>query len=274
MAARKRAEGRSPGALFRTGGGRHLPSPSATGPRGPGHLHGGAVAALVAARALEVLGEERPPARLTVDFLGPVPAAPLEVTAERVRAGRSFDVVDVCVRAGGVPVARGGVVGVRRARTALPRHLPREPRPPSREEGWALPDTAGRPSFNRDAAELVLVDDPANPYGGTGWARLRRAVVEGGPRHGCLAAVALADLAHGVGAVLPPHRYHWTNLDLTVHLERPPEGEWIALRARTRAGTGGLGTAEAVLLDSAGAFGSAAQTLLIDGTRDGEQDDG
>lgn len=252
----------APAPLFHRADGRYEPSASAAGPWHPERLHGGAVAALVADRAMEVLGEGRQLARLVVDFLGPVPATALCVTAEPVRTGRSFTLVDVRVTAGGAEVARASVMGVRTAETDLPARLPREPAAPPRESGWVLHDDGGRPSFNRDAAEITLVDDPANACGGTAWARLRMPV-SAGPDRPELAAVALADLAHGIGAVLPPDRYRWVNLDLTVHLSRPPAGEWIALRARSRPGAVGRGTAEAVLLDHAGAFGSAVQTLLI-----------
>lgn len=250
------------GPLFHTVDGGYLPTSGAVGPWHAERLHGGAVAALAAARAIEALGEDRPLARICVDFLGPVPMAPLQVTVRPVRAGRSFGIVDVGITADGVEVARAGAVGVRQAPADPPAHLPREPAVPPREAGRTLYDMAERPSFNRDAAETVIVDDPANPYGGTAWTRLRSAVLNGSDAPE-LTAVALADLTHGIGAALPPDLYRWTNLDLTVHLVRPPAGEWIALRARTRPGALGRGIAESTLLDSAGAFGTAVQTLLI-----------
>lgn len=250
-------------ALFHHEGGHYMPSASAAGPWNPEHLHGGAVAALVADRAMDVLGDGQQLGRLTVDFLGPVPAEPLRVEAQPARAGRSFSVVEVRVTAGGADVVRGVAVGLRKAATDLPAGLPQEDPVPAREGGWPLRDNGRRPSFNRDAAELVMVDDPANPMGGSVWARLRPDVLDATANRPEISAVALADLTHGVGAVLPPDRYRAINLDLTVHMVRPPTGEWIALRARSRPGTAGCGTAEAVLLDGRGAFATAVQTMLI-----------
>jgi hypothetical protein len=249
--------------LFRSGSTGYRPTTSAVGPWHPGRLHGGAVAALAAARATAVLGPKRPLGRITVDFLGPVPAEDLDTSVRPLRDGRSFAAVTVSLTAGGTPVARATAVGVRTADTALPPRLPRQPPVPPREEGWPLGDPSDTPSFNRDATETVIVDDPANPFGGTAWTRLRSPVTEGGAVSGPAAAVALADLTHGIGALLPPDLYRWTNLDLTVHLLRPPRGEWIALRARTLPGGLGRGIAESTLLDPDGAFGTAAQTLLI-----------
>ncbi|MCX4904251.1 thioesterase family protein [Streptomyces sp. NBC_00878] len=250
-----------PEPLFRAADSLWAPSPVAAGPWRPGLLHGGAVAALLAHLAQRELGE-RPLTRISVDFLGPQPAQPLAAATRTVRAGRSFGLVDVLLTADGTDIARASALGVRDAATALPR-LAQEPPMPHRTGGLLTHAPYGdEPSFNRDAVEVVVVDDPANPHGGSAWARLRTGVA-GAAAPPWLAAVALADLTHGIGAVLPPDRYHCVNLDLTVHLVRPPTGEWIALRARTRPGPGGTGVAETVLMDDAGAFGTAAQTLLI-----------
>ena len=53
------------------------------------------------------------------------------------------------------------------------------------------------------------------------------------------------------------------NVDLTVHLERMPEGEWVCVDAVTRPQPNGVGTAESVLSDRRGRIGRAAQTLLF-----------
>ena len=42
-----------------------------------------------------------------------------------------------------------------------------------------------------------------------------------------------ADVGNGVSAVLDFRRYLFINVDLTVHLERMPEGEWICVDAVT-----------------------------------------
>ncbi|MFI7502183.1 thioesterase family protein [Streptomyces sp. NPDC049687] len=249
--------------LFRAADGLWVPSPVATGPWRPDLLHGGAVAALLAFLAQRELGEEQPPARVSVDFLGPLPTRPLAAGTRTVRAGRSFGLVDVRLTADGAEIARAGALGVRDAATSLPQ-LAREPAMPPLTSGLLTHAPHGdAPSFNRDAVEVVMVDDPANPYGGSAWTRLLTGVAGTAAAPPWLAAVALADLTHGIGAVLPPDRYRCVNLDLTVHLVRSPTGEWIALRARTRPGPGGRGVAETVLMDDAGAFGMAVQTLLI-----------
>ena len=42
-----------------------------------------------------------------------------------------------------------------------------------------------------------------------------------------------ADVGNGVSASLDYRRYLFINVDLTVHLERMPEGEWVCVDAVT-----------------------------------------
>jgi hypothetical protein len=72
-----------------------------------------------------------------------------------------------------------------------------------------------------------------------------------------------ADVGNGISAVLDYRRYLFINVDLTVHLERMPEGEWICVDAITLPQPNGVGTAESVLSDGQGRTGRALQTLLI-----------
>ena len=71
-----------------------------------------------------------------------------------------------------------------------------------------------------------------------------------------------ADSGNGVSAELDYHRYLFINTELTVHLTREPEGEWVCLDAVTRTGPQGVGLSESVLADTRGRFGRSAQTLL------------
>jgi hypothetical protein len=54
------------------------------------------------------------------------------------------------------------------------------------------------------------------------------------------------------------------NPELTVHLARPPAGEWICLDARTVLGALGCGMAESALSDETGVFGRAVQSILVE----------
>ena len=72
-----------------------------------------------------------------------------------------------------------------------------------------------------------------------------------------------ADVGNGISAPLDYRRYVFINVELTVHLERMPEGEWVAVDATTLPRPSGIGTAESVLSDRVGRIGRAAQTLVV-----------
>ncbi|WP_269859347.1 thioesterase family protein [Streptomyces sp. RPT161] len=247
------------GPLFVPRGVEFVPAPHATGPWDAGRLHGAAVALLVTQYARRGIDARRALARLTVDFLRPVPAEPLRVAVSPLRTGRSFDVVDALVTADGTAVARGSLVYLRATRRpTLPDGPPDDPPPPP-HTGVRLRDTGGTVSFNRDAVELRLVDDASD----TAWVRLCCPVLPDAAVLPEQLAVAAAEFCYGTGSTLPPDLYSCVNVDLSVHLHRPPTGRWIALRAVTRTGPTGGGAAHAALLDGAGRIGSAVQTLLV-----------
>ncbi len=72
-----------------------------------------------------------------------------------------------------------------------------------------------------------------------------------------------ADSGNGVSATLDLERYIFINVDLSVHLHRLPEGEWIGLDAVTLPEPEGVGLADSVLHDERGPIGRALQTLLV-----------
>ena len=73
----------------------------------------------------------------------------------------------------------------------------------------------------------------------------------------------LADSGNGVSWELDINRWHFINPELTVHLHREAEGEWICLDAQTAISPGGVGLATSVLSDVTGPIGVGAQSLLI-----------
>ena len=73
-----------------------------------------------------------------------------------------------------------------------------------------------------------------------------------------------ADSGNGVSAALDWRRYLFINVDLSVHLHRMPEGEWVCLDAITLPEPDGVGMADSALFDERGPIGRAVQTLLVD----------
>jgi hypothetical protein len=107
------------------------------------------------------------------------------------------------------------------------------------------------------------LDDPDAPGPARVWMRLRHPLVRAHETSPLARLAAVADFGNGVSAVLPFERYLFINADLTIHLARPPRGEWIGLDARTLLLPGGSGLAESVLHDVHGPVGRAFQTLVV-----------
>jgi hypothetical protein len=96
------------------------------------------------------------------------------------------------------------------------------------------------------------------------WMRMRVPVVPGESASGLQRVVCAADSSNGASAGLDVAKYTFLNPDLTVHLAREHQGEWVALDATTRFGADGIGLAESALLDRAGFVGRGLQTLVVE----------
>ncbi len=245
------------------GDGRFASSAWTTGPWDAGSQHGGPPSALLA-RAIE---RHRPRSdmqvgRVTVEILRPVPIAPVDVEVELLRPGRSVELVGASMTAGGQMVARATAWRVLRtqAHTVPDRHAPPPPLPAT--GGFTPP--AGWVDGYLSAVEWRTVDGGFLQIGPSRtWSRLRYALVDGEEPSGLQRVMAVADSGNGVSGELDLRRWLFINPELTVHLHREPEGEWVCLDATTAISRGGLGLATSVLSDLGGPVGVGAQTLLV-----------
>lgn len=251
------------------GNGVFEPTGHARGPWDAGAQHGGAPAALIA-RAVDGLGTGLSVGRLTIDFLGPVPLAPLTVTASVARPGRRFAVAEAVVSADGRDCCFARAVLVRRDPVALPEHWTPEPAPslppPEAGEVSAFPvegASADGEAFHLTAFEISFVGGDYGRGPADVWFRLRRPLVDDAPATALETLAAAADFGNGVSHVLDFERFLFVNLDLSVQVTREPRGEWIGLAARTTLGEDGTGVARSILHDRDGVVGNAAQTLFV-----------
>ncbi len=255
-------------ALFVTDGRRLQPTGFARGPWSPGSLHGGPVAALLVREVERVAGADvLQLCRVTVELLRPVPLAPLEVSASVVRPGRKVQLVDAVLEADGVEVAWARCLRVRTVPGGeVPERVECEDAPPPPESAVPRARRPGEPrAFHSEGMELRSVEGGLDELGpATVWFRLRHPVVLGEVPSPTQRAVAAADFSNGISAELDFTTSLFINPDLTVSLTRPPEGEWVALVARTRFGAPGTGVAESSLWDERGRIGRAVQNLLVE----------
>ena len=73
----------------------------------------------------------------------------------------------------------------------------------------------------------------------------------------------VADSGNGAAAPLDIREWLFVNTELTIHLHRPPEGEWMAVDAHTTIGPSGVGTVAGLLFDERGQIGRSAQCLTV-----------
>jgi Thioesterase-like superfamily len=99
------------------------------------------------------------------------------------------------------------------------------------------------------------------PGPATVWMRPRVALVEGEEFTPLQRVMVAADGGNGVSAPLDWSGFIFINTDLSVHLLRPPVGEWVCLDAVTH--VDGIGMTDTALWDERGRIGRAAQTLLV-----------
>ncbi|HXC45491.1 MAG TPA: thioesterase family protein [Solirubrobacteraceae bacterium] len=274
--------------IFVGDGDLFTPTEHARGPWDPRALHGGAPAALIAS-AFERMqpGAELPFARLSFEFLRPVPMAPLRLSTRISRPGRRVQALAAELSADGMTVCRASALrlvpvpeqlpelALARAQDALPAAIA----PP--ESGhyvlFALDDME-RQSFAASAMEMRFLS--GHPLAGelpeldttsahvpsgaaTVWMRLRHPLLPDEQLTPLARVAATADFGNGVAAAVPFEEYLFINADLTISLDRRPAGEWVALDACTLLHPGGIGWAESVLHDERGPLGRATQALVV-----------
>jgi acyl-Coa thioesterase superfamily protein/acyl-CoA thioesterase superfamily protein len=240
------------------GGGRFRATEHTSGPWDPEHQHAGPPAALLGGELERHEARDGAQlARVTFEILGPVPIADLDVAVGVERPGRSVELLAGELRAGDRTVVRARAWRVRRAvapptEPAAPPALPEveTPRPPSFAFGY------GEAIEWRWASGAWLDPGPAEV-----WTRLRHAIVDDREPTPLQRVLAVADSGNGVSAVLDWRSHVFINPELTVHVLRPPEGEWVCLQARTEIGAVGL--AHSILSDRRGPVARGAQCLLV-----------
>jgi hypothetical protein len=238
--------------------------PTTAGPWGTESQHGSPPAALMT-RAIERLdtGQDRVLGRLTVELLGPVPVGPLAVEASVVRPGRS---VELCAATlydeeRGRPVATAsawrfpaGFDGPG-GHPAPPGHSPADgvhhPRPESWSGGYL------------DVVEWRWTKGASTEPGpGVAWMRPGVDLVAGEQMSPVQRLMACVDSASGISAELDPAEWAFVNTELTVHVLRPPVGEWVCVDAETTLSGGAVGLATSAVYDERGLVARTAQALL------------
>jgi hypothetical protein len=238
------------------------------GPWDPGAQHAGPPAALLG-HAIEGLpeAEEFQVGRVTFEILRSVPIAPVRLQARVARPGRRVQMVEAELRdldGEVLMLARGW--RIRKAKLELPGEALVASQPPSPPEEGSPAEffpTAQEHGYHSAMEVRFVAGGFLEPGPATAWLRMRQPLVAGEEPTPLQRTLVAADVGNGISAALDFRRFLFINVDLTVHLERMPKGEWIGVDAATLPRPKGVGTAESTLFDGNGRIGRALQTLLI-----------
>jgi hypothetical protein len=238
------------------------------GPWDPGAQHAGPPSALLGREIEEMEGSEAfQVGRIVFEILRPVPIGPVTVETRVLRPGRKVRMVEASLSGEAGELMRATAWQLRTTELDLPEGAV-DDSPPSAgpEEGW-VPEffPTGQEAGYHTGMELKAVAGAFLVLGpATFWLRMAQPLVAGEEPTPLQRALIAADVGNGISAVLDYHSYVFINVDLTVHFERVPEGEWVCIDAVTRPRPTGIGTAESVVSDVRGRIGRAAQSLLIE----------
>ena len=245
--------------------GRYLATEHTGGPWDPRLQHGGPPSALLA-RAAEQTPQSWPSTvvRMAVEILGPTPVGEVSVSATVARSGRSVELIEAELSAGGRVAVKARAWRIRQAELDIPANvLVPADCPPLPAEGAAVPDGWGG-GFVHSMDFRFVTGNWATPGPATMWARFRYPLVAGEPSTGLQRLMMLADCGNGVSSSLPIGAWIFINPDLTVHLARYPSGEWLCIDAQTSADPGGFGLATSMLYDASGRVANGAQSLFVE----------
>ncbi|MEV4344072.1 thioesterase family protein [Actinoplanes sp. NPDC049596] len=234
------------------GDGAYRPTKSTESPWDEAMQHGGPPAALLG-RLMRVDGQRL--ARISVDFLGPIPRRDVRVEVSPLKPGRLTTLNE----------ARMTVDG-RTAVIARAWHIAPGPPPPVITETTAagpLPDHSDvffpeKPDWGYGRAIEWRATDRTSI-----WTRVKHELIDGEENTGQDRALIIADSANGVSAVLPLDKWLSIPPTMSTALLREPAGEWVHLSCRTALSNDGLGLCTGELYDAEGALGAVTQPLLV-----------
>ncbi len=247
------------------GGGRFRATRATVGPWSPGLQHGGPPSALLAhvlERTAPVPGMRI--ARLSIELLGPVEVAEMEVTSAVERPGKRIQLVSARATVKGREVMRALAWQILAEPGRSPERGPREPAPPlpPPQPQEFFPGEGSFP-YGEALEWRFAVGGFTRAGPATVWTRCRIPIVAGEPASGLCRLVAMVDSANGISAELHLRDWTFVPVDMNVVLHREPEGEWLAMAAETAIEGDGVGMTRTRLFDARGSLGASLHTLFV-----------
>ena len=199
-------------------------------------------------------------ARLSYDIWGTVPMAEVETSVEVLRPGRTIELVEAVLRCAGRRVVTLRAWLMRTGDTAALEGTRFSPMPrPEDVPPWD-PTTVWPGGFIASAEVRRIEHEPGRALV---WARTDVPLLDGEDVSALARSAALLDIINGMSVRADPREVAFPNLDLTAHLLRHPEGDWLGFDATVSFGPAGIGVTSSVLHDVAGPLGTVSQVLTV-----------
>jgi len=239
----------------------------AGGPWSPDMLQGSATTALMT-REVERLAQQSGFAvrRLTFDLWRPAGLRAFAVETHMLRDGRKAKTLQVRLMDGETEIGRCTAL-----LTAQGGESPADPF--SKNTGPDAAPEAGKPPpafaqkwsrYFQNVSVRLIEGTLEKPGPAAAWMRLDVPMVEGEANTPLLQAVQAADFSSGVAQIVDMRDWTFINPEISLYFFRPPEGEWILIRSRTRAGANGAGLTMATLSDRQGPFAEVMQAMTFE----------
>lgn len=253
-------------AIFKPEGPLFRATEHAGGPWSPDMLQGSATTALMT-REVERLARASGFAvrRLTFDLWRPAGMRAFRLATEMLRDGRKAKTVQVRLLDGDLEIGRCTALLTVQGGESPADPFSKDSADAAPETGTPPPAFAQKWSRYFQNVSVRLIEGALEKAGpAAAWMRLDAPIVEGETNTPLLQAVQAADFASGVGQIVDMREWTFINPEISLYFFRPPEGDWILIRSRTRAGADGAGLTMASLSDRKGPFAEVLQAMTFE----------
>ncbi|SEE11706.1 Thioesterase-like superfamily protein [Arthrobacter alpinus] len=203
-------------------------------------------------------------ARFSFDILGLIPAGEFTIETMMLRPGRTIELLQAELIADGRVAVRATAWRLQKGDTAAVEAYEDEP---MGSLAAAVPwDGMSMWPGGFIRSIEARINPGHRPGRGRAWLRSPYTMLDGGaPTSALVRLLGLADSANGISARVEPMPGGWMfpNVDLSIHIYREPDGEWLGLDTHVTMSGDGVGLTSTVLNDHKGPFARSEQILTI-----------